>query len=189
MTSGGFRARSGPTPDPSSGRSVARGLDFSALPSEGYTDEIPEFPLEPIVLFAEHFDNGRKIREADEEASADFHSREGMVWVEAWRSPQGAAWARESWRWPVIAEYCRLKVAVELDPSANASLVGQLHRYREQIGLTPAGLRLNGWQIARDEVSGRRAERAEAGSSTEGSGAPLSARERRLKAVGNGGGT
>jgi len=133
-------------------------------------------------MFTEHFEDGRKVREVDEDASADFRSREGVVWVEAWRSPQGAAWAVESWRWPVIAEYCRLKVTVELDPGSNAALVGQLHRYREQIGLTPAGLRLNGWQIARDEVKARREDRSEAAPKRE------SARDRRLRAVANGGG-
>ncbi|MFI2563020.1 hypothetical protein [Paenarthrobacter sp. NPDC018779] len=184
MTSGGARARSGPAPDPGSGRSAARGLDFQALPSEGYKGQIPDFPLDPIVLFSEHFEDGAKVREVDHEASADFHSREGVVWVEAWRSPQGAAWAVESWRWPVIGEYCRLKVAVELDPGANAALVGQLHRYREQIGLTPAGLRLNGWQVARDEVGARRDGESVPGASS--SGGRLSARERRLKAVGDG---
>ena len=180
MTSGGARARSGPVADPSSGRSAARGLNFQALPSEGYRGPIPDFPLDPIVLFDEHFKDGAKVREVDEGASADFHSREGMVWVEAWRSPQGAAWAVESWRWPVIGEYCRLKVAVELDPGANAALVGQLHRYREQIGLTPAGLRLNGWQVARDEVGARRETPTQ-----EAPRGRMSARERRLKAVGD----
>lgn len=180
MTAGGARARSGPAPDPDSGRSAARGLNFQALPSEGYKGAIPDFPLDPIVLFSEHFEDGKKVREVDQDAAADFHSREGIVWVEAWRTPQGAAWAVESWRWPVVAEYVRLKVTVELDPGSNAALVGQLHRYREQIGLTPAGLRLNGWQVARDEVGSRREEKDPA----RASGGQMSARERRLKAVG-----
>lgn len=179
MASGGARARSGPAPDPSSGRSDRRGLRFDALPSEGYKGAVPDFPLEPVVLFSEHFEEGRKVREVDEDASGDFRSREGLVWAEAWRSPQAAAWAVESWRWPVIAEYCRLKVVIELDPSANAALVGQLHRYREQIGLTPAGLRLNGWAIARDEVAPKREAKADT--------APKAAPRRRLRAVGDGG--
>jgi len=182
MVAGGARARSGPAPDPASGRSAARGLDFQALPSEGYKGTVPDFPLDPIVMFAEHFEDGAKVREVDQDASSDFHSREGVVWSEAWRTPQGAAWAVESWRWPVVAEYVRLKVTVELDPGSNAALVGQLHRYREQIGLTPAGLRLNGWQIARDEVGSRRGEK---GSTPKTSGGQMSARERRLKAVGD----
>lgn len=183
MTHGGARPGSGPSPDPDSGRSAARGLNFQALPSGGFDGVIPDFPLDHIVLFSEHFEDGAKIREADEDASADFHSREGVVWAEAWRSPQGAAWAVESWRWPVVAEYCRLKVTIELDPGSNAALVGQLHRYREQIGLTPSGLRLNGWQISRDEVGALREEKD---SAAKVSGEKLSARERRLKAVGDG---
>lgn len=73
-------------------------------------------------------------------------------------------------------------MTVELDPGANAALVGQLHRYREQIGLTPAGLIRNGWQIARDEVGARRDVKS---STPDSSGEKLSARERRLKAVGD----
>ena len=178
MTSGGARARSGPVPDPNSGRSDRRGLQFDKLPAEGFQGEVPDFPLEPVVLFSEHFEDGRKVREVDGEASDSFRSREALVWVEAWRTPQAAAWAVERWRWPVVAEYCRLKVVIELDPSANAALVGQLHRYREQIGLTPAGLRLNGWAISRDEVAPKRAERSEA---------PKAAPKRRLRAVGDDG--
>lgn len=125
---GGARNRSGPSPDPFSGRSEARGLSFQALPNEGFRGDVPEFPI------------------------PDGSGRELDVWAEVWRTPQAAAWAFESWRWPVIAEYCRLKAIVEADPAASAALVAQLHRYRDQIGLTPAGMRENGWQIAQAEI-------------------------------------
>ena len=42
---------------------------------------------------------------------------------------------------------CRLEAQAELFPAKSATLVGQLHRFRDQLGLTPAGLRENGWQI------------------------------------------
>lgn len=141
MPSGGARNRSGPAPDPTSGRSDRRGLSFAALPAEGYRGVVPDFPL------------GRSA--ADDLIAV----REVAVWTEAWRSPQAAAWAKESWRWPVIGEYCRLKAVIELSPAATAALVGQLHRYRDQLGLTPAGLKENGWQIAADEVTAKREER------------------------------
>jgi hypothetical protein len=89
-----------------------------------------------------------------------YRDQEIAVWEQAWTTPQAAAWAVEAWRWPIIAEYCRLKTIVELDADSNASLVGQLHRYRDQIGLTPAGLKENGWTIAVDVVSEKREERA-----------------------------
>lgn len=130
MTSGGARNRSGPAPDPLSGRSEARGLTFSALPADGYAGDAPDWPLRPAAA-----DGGLALRELD-------------IWAEAWRSPQAVAWAGQQWRWTIIAEYCRLKAVVEMSPSASASLVSQLHRYRDQIGLTPAGLKENGWTIA-----------------------------------------
>lgn len=64
-------------------------------------------------------------------------------------------WAEESWRYPVIAEMCLIEAVVQLNPGQSASLVSQLHRFRDQLGLTPAGLKENGWQIgekAREET-------------------------------------
>lgn len=140
MSRGGARNRSGPPADPNSGRSDRRGLSFTALPSEGYQGEAPEFPLPPAELTG---------------------TRELEIWDEAWTTPQAEAWSREAWRWPILAEYCRLKATVELSPAATAALVSQLHRYRDQLGLTPAGLKENGWQIAADAVSARREAREE----------------------------
>lgn len=132
MARGGARNRSGPAPDPNSGRSERRGFSLTALPNEGYQGEPPDFPLSPGP---------------DEVAGTEV-----AIWRSAWTTPQAAAWSREPWRWPIVAEYCRLKAIVELDPGASAALVGQLHRYRDQIGLTPAGLKENGWAIAAAEI-------------------------------------
>lgn len=180
MVSGGARNRSGPAADPKSGRSERRGFTLTALPAAGFKGAVPEFPLEPIVLFTEYWTgegaDRTKVKEHDEGATGSFRDREADVWAEAWRTPQACAWSEQSWRWPVIAEYCRLKVVVELDPSASAALVGQLHRYRDQIGLTPAGLTQNGWAIAADEVAVKRGEKA---APAEPAAAPV----RRLRAV------
>jgi len=160
MPRGGARNRSGPRPDPDSGRSDRRNFTLTALPSEGYKRNPPGFPLEPIVLFSEYWEgSGRerfKVKEQDKQSSESFRDRESEVWAEAWKTPQACAWSMQSWRWPIVAEYCRLKTVVELDPSASAALVAQLHRYRDQLGLTPAGLKENGWAIAVDEVAQKR---------------------------------
>lgn len=141
MTRGGARNRSGPQPDPTSGRSERRNFKLTALPSEGYTGEAPTFPL------------GKSL-------SGETSERELEIWAEAWRTPQACAWSMQTWRWPVLAEYCRLKAYVELAPAATAALVGQIHRYRDQLGLTPAGLKENGWAIAADEVASKRDDKA-----------------------------
>lgn len=162
MGHGGARSRSGPPADPNSGRSERRGFTLTALPSEGFSGEVPGFPLQPIVLFAEYFEGSgadRKKVKRDDGGTESFREREAAVWAEAWRTPQACAWSMERWRWPIVAEYCRLKTVVEFDPSASAALVGQLHRYRDQIGLTPAGMKENGWKVAVDEVGRKAATR------------------------------
>lgn len=173
MPKGGARNRSGPAADPASGRSEQRGYTLTALPAGGYEGKVPEFPLPRIVRWNEFYEDGKKRRETDDGATEGFRERELEVWAEAWRTPQACAWSLESWRWPTVAEFCRLKTIVEMEPDANAALVAQLHRFRDQIGLTPAGLKENGWAIAADEVGAK--------ARTKATEAPK--RERRLRAV------
>lgn len=157
MPRGGARNRSGPQPDENSLKSAKVGYSLTALPSEGYQGEVPAFPL------------------------PDATAREAEVWQQAWRTPQAAAWSMQAWRHRTVALWVRWSVRME-DPEAGAALGNVVVRLADQIGLTPAGLKENGWKIATDQVAAKRADKqAEA--------APFapSARER-LKAV-TGGGT
>lgn len=131
MPRGGARNRSGPAADPLSERSERRSYTLTALPREGFRGEIPEWPL-----FVSEDDGG-------------LHGIEVAIWEEAWRSPQACAWSMEGPAvWRIVAEMCRVAALVETDPSASASLITQLHRYRDQVGLTKAGMNLNGWAVA-----------------------------------------
>ncbi len=138
MARGGARNRSGPTADPNSGRSDRRGYTLTALPAEGYDGPAPDFPLD-----------GPTARELE-------------VWAELWRTPQACAWSlpSESWRVLTVGMYCRTLVRCE-QPDAGASLIGQLHRFADQIGLTTAGLAEMGWAVATDEVAVKREESSE----------------------------
>lgn len=157
MARGGARNRSGPKADPNSARSDRRGYRLTALPAEGYTGPVPDFPL------------------------PSASERELEVWASLWRTPQACAWSMpsESWRTLVVAMYARTLVRCE-DPEAPAALLGQLHRFADQIGMTTAGLAEMGWAVARDEVGEKAAEKAEAKPSR-----PASSRDR-LKAVSGG---
>lgn len=156
---GGARNRSGPQPDPKSGRSDRKGLQFVALPAEGYTGEPPEYPLMPRrVMRWEYGEKGARWQVVDEDASAFVADREAQLWEWAWGTPQAVAWARELWRWQAIAHWVRTSVICESD-EAMASDRGSLHRFADQIGMTPAGLKENGWQIAADEVAAARADK------------------------------
>jgi hypothetical protein len=131
MARGGARNRSGPQPDETSARSEQRGVVFTALPAEGYAGDPPEFPL-PLA-------SGREIE----------------VWEEAWSTPQAAAWSVQPWRWRAVAMWVRWSVRMEAE-DASAALGNVVIRYADQIGLTPAGLKENGWKIAEDDLAAKR---------------------------------
>ena len=100
------------------------------------------------------------------------YARARRIWSDRWKLPQAVAWEREAWRIPIVAQACLLTAQIELYPGKSAALVGQLHRYHDQLGLTPAGLKENGWRIGGDEKPEQAPAKPQGGS-----------RERVLKAV------
>lgn len=160
MARGGARNRSGPQADPSSERSERRGVKLSALPAHGFDGEVPAWPLPKRVVVNVWFQDGEKVRERDDAETEAVAERELELWEWAWRTPQAWAWGQpsESWRLHTIAMWVRTYVICE-GSDASAADKGSLHRFADQIGLTPAGLKENGWAIAQDEVGARAATR------------------------------
>ena len=89
---------------------------------------------------------------------------------------EACAWAlpSESWRLHSIAMWVRTFVLCE-SGEATAADRNSLHRFADQIGMTPAGLVENGWAVAKDEVAAKAADKQEAAESPKP--------ERRLRAV------
>lgn len=143
MPSGGPRARSGPAPDPNSARSDARGLILTDLPIEGYQGKPPRFPLPQMDL---SFRNEAGLLVEDADGSKSFARRERALWKWVWSTPQAIAWAREPWRHYAVAQWVRQSVICESAGAKAADKTAML-RLADQIGLTPAGLVLNGWKI------------------------------------------
>jgi hypothetical protein len=110
-----------------SGASARKGLSFRTLDAEGFKGDPPEFPLPEVT------------------------AREAEIWAEVWRTPQAIAWRSESWRWRIVGMYVRISALCE-SPEVTGALVMQLHRYGDQIGMTPAGLKENGWAIGATEA-------------------------------------
>lgn len=180
MASGGARARSGPAKDPLSGRSDKAGFSLLALPAGGFDGVVPEFPLGQVSVYNVYKIDGKVEREFDEDATQERYTRELELWRWAWSTPQACAWVREPWRWHSVAMWVRTAVICE-SADAQAADKNSLHRFADQIGLTPAGLAANGWAVAAsDEVAEKRTERA-------ADDAPRAAPTRRLRAVGDGG--
>lgn len=181
VSRGGARNRSGPGKDPKSLRSAAAGFVLTALPSEGYTGEVPEFPLMDAVIYRWEFEDKRRFQVRDDDATDAFRERERELWKQVWTYPQACAWAAEPWRWNTIAMWVRTQVKCE-SSEATAADKGSIHRFADQIGMTPAGLKENGWAIARNEVSEKAAEKQ-----NEAAQAPQSSARDRMTVV-NGGG-
>lgn len=152
MGRGGARNRSGPQPEVTSGRSDRRGFTLSALPSDGYRGEAPEFPLPPLTVYWEYFEDKRKVREVDEAATNARQERELELWRWAWTTPQACAWSLQPWRWQAVAMWVRTSALCESAESTAADK-NSLHRFADQIGLTPAGLKENGWAIADEQTN------------------------------------
>lgn len=155
MPSGGARNRSGPQADPKSGRSERRGIKLTALPSEGYTAGAPTYPLSKVSVYDIYFEDKKRVKEFDAEATEARWDREVALWEWAWTTPQAYAWEREPWRWQAVAMWVRTFALCESE-DATAADKNSLHRFADQIGMTPAGLKENGWAIAVDEVANKR---------------------------------
>ena len=136
MPSGGH-ARSGPAKQEGSGRAEAVGYKLTELPAEGFSGEVPEWPLIP--------------------GASDV---EAAYWERAWRTPQACVWSRQEFRWliPDVARWVRLTARCD-ELEASASLLARLPAAEDKIGMTAAGLARFGAKIKPDEVGARRAER------------------------------
>lgn len=130
MGRGGARVRSGPPANENSGRSARRGFSLKALPPTGRRGRPPKFPL------------------------PEMSEREEEVWKSLWKSPQAVAWSmpENKWMHHLVGLYTRVLVKCE-SPSTQPSLLAQLHRIGDQIGMTPAGLSFLGWKIAEESES------------------------------------
>lgn len=156
MTRGGSRNRSGPPADPTSARSDSRGIRFDALPNEGRVGDPPlAWPLGNPAVYIDVIVNGKPSKELDLDATEDRRESEQALWAEVWTYPQACAWELERWRWNIVALWVRTFL-VCAGPEAKAADKSSLHRFGDQLGLTPAGLRENGWAIARSEIDMKR---------------------------------
>ncbi|GAB3656535.1 hypothetical protein [Glycomyces tarimensis] len=127
MASGGARNRSGPPKDQNSLRS-ADGTPLRVLPATPFNRAFPEFPLPNATV------------------------REDTLWRQAWQAPQAWAWIEQPWRWQTIALWVRRTAMAESD-EAKANDINAMIRLADQIGMTPAGLKENGWTIGAEKQS------------------------------------
>ena len=151
---GGARSRSGPAPDPNSERSERRGIPAGLLrlPASGYKYRPKKFPLARYEVTRPVKDSdGSVMLVLDEEATAAWAKREQELWRQLWKLPQAVAWHMPQNRYLelTVALYCRQVRLCETSEAKSADRT-TLQRYADTLGLTPQGLKLNGWLIVDD---------------------------------------
>lgn len=151
---GGARSRSGPPPDPNSGRSERRGITAGLiqLPASGYKYRPKKFPLARYEVMRAYKDSdGGTMLVLDEEATNAWAKREQELWRQLWKLPQAVAWHMPQYRYleMTVALYCRQMRLCETADAKSADRT-TLQRYADTLGLTPQGLKLNGWIIVDD---------------------------------------
>lgn len=139
-----------PMLNPNSTRADRYGVTLDPLPVDGYKGRAPRWP--------------KPIPKDKDGAETELSKRARALWRQAWKTPQAAKWIEEPWRHEVVAEYCLVMATVEDDAARSAALIGQLHRYRDQLGLTPAGMRDNAWTLGPSTAPLHSVSKAQGGS-------------------------
>lgn len=125
MSQGGARNRSGPQKDEGSRTSERAGFSLTALPPSGFDGEAPDLTEFLPSVTARHL----------------------SIWAQMWTTPQACAWSLEAWRWPVAADLVKWMVRSD-DADAAASIATTIRQLRDDLGLSSAGLKQNGWKVA-----------------------------------------
>ena len=120
----GGHAASGPAPDPNALRRN-RATDqagWRALPAEGRTGELPEWPL------------------------TEPSEREWEVWTDLWVKPQAVMWD-ELGQALEVALFVRTMAEAER-PDARVDVKKMVRGYLDSLGLSVAGMLRNRWKVA-----------------------------------------
>lgn len=155
MPSGGSRARSGPAPDPNALRRDRKDdAAWVTLPSEGYQGEIPAFPLPKVSVFDIYWEDKKRVKVFDPDATEALWDREVDLWESLWRKPQAYMWARLGLSYEVAA-YVRAFIK-SVSEDGNASDRTAALRMSAEIGLSLPGMHQQRWKFAEDEVAAKR---------------------------------
>ena len=159
MTSGGPRRNSGRAPDPNALRRDRKDdAAWVTLPAEGFTGDVPVFPLEKISVFDIFFEDKKRLKVFDPDGTEILHDRELALWEALWKKPQAHMWAKLGLEYEVAA-YVRAFIE-STGPDSNSGLKTAALRMAAEIGLSLPGMHSLRWKFAEDELGARRSEPA-----------------------------
>lgn len=147
----GGHPRSGPAPDPLSRTSLVNGREFTVLPLE-HEVVAPEFPLEPIPHYDIYFEDKKRVKEFDKDATDAAREAELELWSALWGKPQAVMWERLGLVYQVAA-YVRAYIE-STGPESNAGLKTAAIRMEAELGISTSGMLQNGWVIETPAADG-----------------------------------
>ena len=101
------------------------------LPLEGYSGDIPEWPLQIA------------------------HPGEIDRWNTVWRHPAAVLWKQQRLEL-IVARYVRDCLKVEADNKSAALLKAEVRQQEDRLGLNPYALMRLRWEVVQDEVAVKR---------------------------------
>lgn len=174
MTSGGPRRNSGRAPDPAALRRDRKDdAAWVTLPAEGYAGDVPVFPLERVPVYDVFYEDKKRVKVFDPDATVALHEQELELWGVLWAKPQAFMWAKLGLDHEVAA-YVRAFIR-SVSADGNASDRTAALRMAAEIGLSLPGMHSLRWKFSEDELAARRDEAVATG--------PVGARDR-LKVIG-----
>lgn len=168
MASGGSRARSGPAPDPNALRRDRKDdKDWTTLPITR-VEGAPAFPLPKIPVYDIYFEDKKRVKVFDPDATEARWESETALWDELWSKPQAHMWDSLGLKFQVAA-YVRAYIE-SVGPDSNSGLKTAALRMEAEIGLSTVGMNVLRWKFGTDELAEKRDESA--------TDVPTSARDR-----------
>ena len=157
MPSGGARRNAGRSPDPDALRRDRKDdASWVTLPVEGFTGNVPDFPLNAIPVYDIYWDNKVRVKEFDADATEKLRERELALWADLWAKPQAFMWARLDLKYEVAA-YVR-GFLESTSAESNSGLKTAALRMAAEIGLSLPGMHSLRWKFSEDELSVKRSE-------------------------------
>lgn len=142
---GGARWRSGPMGESNALRRKPDARPWLDLPAEGFSGEVPGFPLAPTAVYEIRREGRRRVKVFDPAASLARQAQELSIWEDVWRKPQAVLWSRWGLEYQVAAYVRAFVESVEV--GATAGLKTTVLRMSSEIGLSTDGMRSLRWRI------------------------------------------
>jgi hypothetical protein len=173
MPSGGARPRSGPEADPNALRRFRKDdqKTWTDLDPAGYKGPVPPYPFDPSA--------GSEFAHPSDSLNAELE-----MWAGLWVKPQAAMWAKLGME-NGLAMYVRSFLEAS-KPGAPSSMRTAVLRMEAELGVSIVGMRGLRWRLKSDDLAAAREEKQAKTTKGRAPARQMTARERRLKAVGDG---